>query len=436
MDRPEQQPRPATDETQPDQAPQADEAPPLEEALPADEASLVAEAPADAEMPVHVDASSPRWDITQWELPAVYARIKAKILELESAWEERRLDLALEDRELLRVVGHDVRFAYEHLLASHTPRFPEFRRASIHALLDQVKAMLRAPHTWFQVQVVCDEPFLIEVECEDGAALLRQNQALVSPFWGIGFEFDDPSAGDCLATRLVRRTLQRLGGDLHGLQAIQTWLKRRHAKDSPQIVPDAVGRHFEQLMVDILNEEDHIANRAPLFEDFLQKTDLRVVIPDLGRPRGARVQVTQTTHAGQHDEKLSRIRNLAEFVILSPRSLAIALGEEDGARLLSGPDRDHFWECLQRPPASIEELAGALKGIFRSAIARATDDPRGPRAAVPAPVRLLVRRFVIRDAYRTTVELRRRELREGKWKHGSPKLDILRRHGLDDGESS
>lgn len=356
------------------------------------------------------------------------------ILELEAAWEERRLDLALASDELPALLGPDTVEAYRRLARDGRPTFADFRRTSIHALLDQTKHLLAPPVQVFAARlrppvVIASPGSEIEVAGPAGPAKLRFDQARAATFWGIGFDFDDPAAGQRLASRLLRHTLQRLGSDLHGLHAIMRWLGRRHVVELPHIVPDIGGRRFEQLMLDILNELTRTAHRAPLFEDFLQKTDLRVHVPGLQRPRGARVQVTQTIHTAQHDEKLARIRNVNEFVILSPRSLALALGDEQGARLLVGPDRDHFWDCLASRPASVEELASALKAIFLDAIRRATDDPRGPAAAVPQPVRLLVQSFVVREAYRTTAELRRREVQQGRWPADSPKLHIIGRHG-------
>ena len=45
-------------------------------------------------------------------------------------------------------------------------------------------------------------------------------------------------------------------------------------------------------ILDILNEDERYARVAPLIEDFLEKTDLRVRYPRLKRKRGGRVQVT------------------------------------------------------------------------------------------------------------------------------------------------
>ena len=81
-------------------------------------------------------------------------------------------------------------------------------------------------------------------------------------------------------------------------------------------------RRFEHLILDILNEDDRHAKVAPLVEDFLEKTDLRVKYPGLRRKRGGRVQVTSIVAPELHETKLEAIKLAEEFVFLSPLSLA------------------------------------------------------------------------------------------------------------------
>jgi hypothetical protein len=238
--------------------------------------------------------------------------------------------------------------------------------------------------------------------------------------WGIGFEFDDPAVADQVAQMFVDLTLHRVAVDLRDLEDIERWLRRRRSpRPAPaeaeliHIVPDAGGRLFEQLMLDLLNEEALTARRAPLREDFIEKTDLRVHMPGLRRRRGARVQVTQTTLQDRLEQKLARIPRVNEFVILSPRSLADALDHEAGTELLSPADLAQFWAMFPQPPIDIEEMARGIKVLLASAMVRSTDDPRGPIARVPVPLRRLVRSFVASEAYRTTSELRARERRDG-----------------------
>lgn len=252
-----------------------------------------------------------------------------------------------------------------------------------------------------------------------GEVMLRIDQAIAVRAWGIGLEIDDQPTADAVATMLLRLAIHRVAMDLRGLEDIERWLARRPAagaaSDDIHIVPDILGRRFEQLMLDILNEHEPMARRAPLVEDFIEKTDLRIQVPDLNRRRGARIQVTQTTFQERLEQKLARIRNLKEFIILSPRTLADALDHEEGMELLSPADLDHFWSSFSRPPMTVDEMAAGIKRIFSKAMDRGDEDPRGPIAFVPEPLRRLVVAYVTAEAYRSTSELRDRESRQGRW---------------------
>ena len=272
----------------------------------------------------------------------------------------------------------------------------------------------------------------IAVDTPSGPIRLPIAQVAAVRAWGIGFEFDDPEVANAAAQTLVDLTLHRVAVDLRDLVDIERWLRRRtragatasdattaQSEELVHIVPDAGGRLFEQLILDLLNEEQLVARRAPLREDFIEKTDLRVHVPRLNRRRGARVQVTQTIFQNRLEQKLARIPRVNEFVILPPRSLAEALDHEAGTELLSPADLNVFWAMFPRPPIDIEEMARGLKQILAAAMAQPITDPRGPLALVPEPLRRLVRSFVATEAYRTTSELREREQQNDRGSGGS-----------------
>ena len=183
------------------------------------------------------------------------------------------------------------------------------------------------------------------------------------------------------------------------------------------------GLLFENLMIDIPNEETCTASRAPLDEDLREKTDLRIHLNGLNRRRGARIQVTQTTASNRYYEKLSRIRHLREFVILSPVALAEALMQEGvigakGQAPISAKHLDQLWRYFGHPPQTISECARMIKRALLSALQHANEHPLGPAASVPPPLRSLIRTYVMDEAFRTTGLLRQREassrLKRGK----------------------
>jgi hypothetical protein len=378
--------------------------------------------------------------VQAWELPAYYRALKSAILSFEEAWTEGTLPAALADPELQRVVGPGIAAIYGQLQRSRARGPTPFRRNSIHAILEPVKELLSDPERSFSAvdstartqpppPPAADADFgvalptspLREIEVAGllGPVRLSMDQVAAARAWGVGFEFEDPTTADAVAQWFVDFTLQRVAVDLRDLEDIERWLRRRRATrpapgdDLIHIVPDAAGRRFEQLMLDLLNEERLVARRAPLREDFIEKTDLRVHMPGLNRRRGARVQVTQTTFQDRHEQKLARIPRVNEFVILSPRTLADALDRESGTELLAPGDLELFWAMFPQPPIDVEEMARGLRQLFTAAVGRPTDDPRGPLTRVPPPLRQLVRAFVTSEAYRTTSELRERERRDG-----------------------
>jgi hypothetical protein len=385
--------------------------------------------------------------VAAWELKAYYRRLKSAIIAFESAWEEGTIETALADRELAQMVGRDILASYDRLRQHRRPRTTAFRRNSIHALLEPVKELLSEPRRRFPASPLAVPPSAVaELENEtdllavwwqesplplpairqiatvgpQGELALTIDQVIAARTWGIGFEFDDPAAADSVATLLARLALHRVAADLRDLEDIELWLelhlRRQDEEVSPDthIVPDIPGRRFEQLMLDVLNEQAPVARRAPLYEDFVEKTDLRIHVPGLNRRRGARIQVTQTTFQDRLEEKLARIRRVNEVIILSPRSLADALDQEEGLELLSPSELDRFWGSFPRLPMTVGELAKSVKRSFLAAIRKPHDDPRGPTAQVPEPLRHLVVTYVTADAYRTTSELRERERRSGR----------------------
>jgi hypothetical protein len=403
-----------------------------------------------------------------WELQTYYRQLKSAIIALEAAWEEGRIDGALADPEIARTVGQDILTSYRRLKRYRHPQTTAFRRNSVHALLEPAKELLYPPQTWFPARVLtstaeveppdatatepdpqetwwhgCPLPLpkiqRVRTKGPDGELTLHINQVIAARAWGLGFEFDDQAAADSVATMLVHLALHRVATDLRDLEDIELWLERRLRRQAAEaggdaqdcadihIVPDIPGRRFEQLMLDILNEREPIARRAPLFEDFVEKTDIRVQVPGLNRRRGARIQATQMTFPERLEEKLSRIRRVNEFIILSPSSLADALDREEGTELLSPSDLDGFWSCFPRPPMTVEELARSLKRLLLSTMDHAAEDPRGPMARVPLSLRHLVGAFVAAEAFRTTSELRARERQTGRERGRQNRRRIRRR---------
>jgi hypothetical protein len=251
----------------------------------------------------------------------------------------------------------------------------------------------------------------------DGApsTALRFDQMIDARFWRIGFTFETLDLCDAFAREVVRSATRRLASELLGLQRILERFRPQALKRELKIAPYPSDRRFEHLMLDILNEDDRHVNVAPLLEDFLEKTDLRVKYPWLKRRRGARVQVTSIVAPELHKAKREGIKLAEEFVFLSPLSLAEYVrslqtrNPADPKSWTPSFALAPLWDCLEAKPADVPQLASELKRIMFSALTTTPDSPLGPMVRVPQPVRQLIRLFVETHALASTSKLRERE---------------------------
>jgi hypothetical protein len=358
-----------------------------------------------------------------------FASLKSAIDRLETGWAEGTLPVVLEEQGevLLEVLGGEIMDGYVQLARETTTGPTAFRKRGVYGLVDRVRRSLRQPRSWFVARAQAapvgpesgpppDEPDepprqgRLRADLPGGSVLdLRMDQVLAARTWEIGFRFDDGSSTSELESTVLRWTLRRLAADLRDLRKLEKGANPHWIEDHPDIVANETACRFEQLMIDILNEQVQIASHAPLLEDLCQKTDLRVNFPSLGRRRGARVQVTSVLNPHELEQKIQKIPNPEEMVILSPLHLALAIGRPDVEEYLSTAEMTRFWACFPSRPVTPGELARALNGIFFDALSKADAelrDPRGPMALVPEPVRRFVQAYVVAEALRSTRVLR------------------------------
>ncbi len=251
----------------------------------------------------------------------------------------------------------------------------------------------------------------ISVESPEGAIPVRADQVLARYRWGIGYSFGQRQIGEAVELARICRTARDLSAQLNAVQRIESAWKERSTLHIPILFSDPAGRQFEDLMLDILNEEAALAQRATVEEDFQEKTDLRVNPIGLQRKRGARVQITQTVDIARYEEKLSAIRRLPEFVILSPVSLAQAVLEGEQP-FLERRQLSIFWTHFPSRPVSVPALAREIKQLLMKALQAPAVHPLGPMAKVPAVLRELIRNYVVIEAFRSTNSLRERQRAE------------------------
>jgi hypothetical protein len=376
-----------------------------------------------------------RWPVIgQSDVAEVCQEICVSIAGLERAFEAGELSSRLTSGCFEQVLGPQLYWTYGELTDNAPGPLHHLRVDAVRALLAQLQNDLlptQVAHAQVRMSPEGDSwaaelgtdarpilRFKLVDASFDGAssATLRFDQMLDARFWRIGFTFETLDLCDAFAQELVRIATRQLASDLLGLQRILERFSLKTLDPELRIVPYPRDKCFEHLILDILNEDDRHATEAPLVEDFLEKTDLRVKYPGLNRRRGGRVQVTSIVAPELHKTKLEKIKLAEEFVFLSPISLAefvdsLRQGHTPASSISGTPSfaLAPLWECLEVKPIDVPQLASELKRIMFRALTGTPNSPLGPMVRVPQPIRHLIRLFVETYAIASTSRLRERE---------------------------
>jgi hypothetical protein len=179
---------------------------------------------------------------------------------------------------------------------------------------------------------------------------------------------------------------------------------------------EGIGGRFEHLMYDVLNELEQQARFAPLAEDVLERTDLRVTYPSLSRRNGARIQVSLAAVASHHQRKIGSLYLPGEFICLTPMDLALCALFPPAAPVFEGFGWEVFWASLGEKHQNEDELARVLHDIFVDALSFPRLHPLGPLWILPPPLRQFIRAFTEYCAAETTGQIREREQTGRKWR--------------------
>ncbi|MBI1212977.1 MAG: hypothetical protein GC190_16060 [Alphaproteobacteria bacterium] len=375
------------------------------------------------------------WPLIEYtDVPNFCRQICEAVVELERAYEAGQLSSLLASGTFEEALGSSLYRTYSKL-GDNTPGPLQMLRVdAVSALLAQLRNDLvpsRSAHAKVRMPSAGDasraesrsyyplsaSPYeFFDARFDDESYIsIHIDQMLDARFWGIGFSFEAPDLCNEFARRVVRIAVGRLANDLLGLQKIIDRFNPKTQKQELKIVPYPVDRRFEHLMLDVLNEEGRHARVAPIVEDFLEKTDLRVRYAGLQRKLGSRVQVTSVAEPELHKAKLGAIKLAEEFVFLSPLSLAEYVVSLQGrTRVNQNSDALPFelaslWDCLDEKPMDVLQLASELKRVMLQAMSGPPNSPLGPMVRVPHPLRHLIRHFVETHAFTSTARLRERQ---------------------------
>ena len=283
--------------------------------------------------------------------------------------------------------GHLLEF-YLAVSQEKSPGSPAARAPWVERLLQRWLADTGAPRRVFEATVGATA---VQVP---GHPALSMAEALRARAWGLGFgagAVPDPH----LEAEHRRAQEIALARDLRGVGAVARALGGPRA-----LSPEGEGRGLERLVADCLATRWRV-DAAPLIEDVLEQTDLRVRVPGASK-RGVRVQVAATIEAagaaGRHASKAARAQ-AGGVVLVSPLTLAAAVDAEPGARALL-------------PAGGPAVLSRALRDRLFAAIGRATAHPRGPVGHLPAPLVNLVCAVVLAGASQAQGPARRHRAKD------------------------
>ena len=165
------------------------------------------------------------------------------------------------------------------------------------------------------------------------------------------------------------------------------------------------GLSLELFLRDCIERAGFGCARAPLNEDLLEATDLRVTLPKLDRNRGVRVQVSWISEFALFKRKRFLIPHASTVVFLSPFTLAQRWRwEHDDMELLSTEGLstyDHLPED--------EAAARGIQASFAGAVNQKPYPILGPAVNAPEELVRLIGNFVEKEGRRCHARLRSKQ---------------------------
>ncbi len=342
------------------------------------------------------------------------------IPELEAALHDGTLAELIQRPELKERIGESLVSRYQEMAAAKMKHDRDFRQSWTAIFVQMLQALLQPPKKCFPATAGISRGKIrtLLVSHHQGDVTLRDDQVLSARRWGIWFEFEDENLARAYSDHLMRSALQKLESDICSLRYVETTYLAGYSKLSSTARYDheGIGGRFEHLMCDVLNELDQQARFAPLAEDVLERTDLRVTYPFLSRRKRARIQVSLAAVAAHHRNKIGSLYLPGEFICLTPMDLALCALSPPTVPLLESFGWEDFWASLGEKHQNEDELARVLHDIFVDALSFPRLHPLGPMWILPPPLRQFIRAFTEYCAAETTGQIREREQHGRKWR--------------------
>ena len=350
----------------------------------------------------------------------VAAWVARTIPELEAALHDGSLAELLQRPELKEKFGESLVSRYQEIAAANMKHDREFRQSWNAIFVQTLQALLQPPKKCFPAKagMSLGKIRTLLVRHHQGDVTIRDDQAVSARRWGMWFDFEDENLARTYSDHLVCSALQKLESNICSLRYMETTYLAGYSKLSSTARYDheGIGGRFEHLMCDVLNELEQQARFAPLAEDVLERTDLRVTYPSLSRRKGARIQVSLAAVASHHQSKIGSLYFPGEFICLTPMDLALCALSPPAVPVFESFGWEVFWASLGEKHQNEDELARVLHDIFVDALSFPRLHPLGPLWILPPPLRQFIRAFTEYCAKETTGQIREREQTGRKWR--------------------
>jgi len=329
------------------------------------------------------------------------------IVELEAGIFNGTLAELIGRPDVIEVIGPQLVERYQTIAREKLKHHQVFRRNWMQRFIAVFQDLLKPARKYYPARAAISpkqkrawsvndgKPPSIVASHYQGEVTLRPDQVLSARRWGNWFFFADENLERYYMEFLVDRARQELASNIKNLWCIEaTYLSGfSHLGAEAAWNPECRGGLFEHLMLDVLNETAVIARHAPLAEDILEQTDLRVLFPSVPQKPASRVQVAMTCNPELHERKVNALVVPGEFIILTPLELAMCAVQPPTTPSFKMLSRQDFWIPLGGRCDDELRLAHQLHQLFEETFGLITTHPFGPMWILPPSLRQFIRAF-------------------------------------------
>jgi hypothetical protein len=350
------------------------------------------------------------------------------IPELEAGIFNGKLAELIERPDVQEVIGPTLTQRYQIIASDKLKHSSVFRRHWIQKFIEVFQGLLQPPRKLFPAKAAVDpkqirvwsvsdgKPPSIVANHYHGEVTLRPDQVLSVRGWGNWFTFSDEQLDRFYTVFMVNQARESLASNIKNLWNIESTYLAGYSRLGAETTwtPERRGGQFEHLILDVLNELAPIARHAPLAEDILEQTDLRVKFRSLSQYPVIRVQVALISDPELHEQKVNALHSPDELVILTPLELAMCAAHPPATQMFEMLSRQAFWAPFGGRSSDEVKLGHQFYQLFEETFAMPTTHTLGPMWILPPPLRDFIRAFTEYRAAEAGASIREREAKFGR----------------------